>query len=278
VARATTASPSNREWAGWIARANPVCPLCASRWQPVLSSRASVTSTARVVFSRPNPAAGAVTGTPAKTGRPSGARTSPHALTTASTATVAGPAVPVATPTSPGSRLPRHLPVPAPVPAPAAPVPSGSPASAASAAARPAAASGGAVRTDPSKMDIPTTIGTGPAGVGNPVPRSRSSVMTPSAADSPYADPPDSTTASTRSTNRAGSSSANSRVAGAPPRTSPDATVPGGGRITVTPVSAPVQCPAHAGPSCGRISRPYRLDSGGRLGLALRLAGPPPRR
>ena len=67
--------------------------------------------------------------------------------------------------------------------------------------------------------------------------------MTPSAAASPKADPPLSTTASTRSTNRAGSSSAVSRVAGAPPRTSPDPTVPDGAHTTVTPVSGPVQWP-----------------------------------
>src|SRR6185295_6283095 len=67
--------------------------------------------------------------------------------------------------------------------------------------------------------------------------------MTPSAAANPKADPPVSTTASTRSTNRVGSSRAVSRVAGAPPRTSPDPTVPEGAHTTVTPVSGPVQCP-----------------------------------
>ncbi len=87
-----------------------------------------------------------------------------------------------------------------------------------------------AARSAPSRRrsDMPITIGTGPAGVGKPVSRSRSSAITPSAAESPNADPPESTTASTRSTSRVGSSSANSRVAGAPPRTSPEPTVPGG--------------------------------------------------
>ena len=137
------------------------------------------------------------------------------------------------------------------MPAPMRPIANGSPVQAASAAARPPAASGGVVRTDSSNTDMPTTIGTGPAGVRMPSPRSRSRVITPSAADSPNADPPESTTASTRSTRRVGSSSSNSRVAGAPPRTSPEAIVPGGGRITVTPVPAVVQCPAQADSSCG---------------------------
>src|SRR5581483_5669861 len=86
-------------------------------------------------------------------------------------------------------------------------------------------------------------MGTGPAAVGKPCPRSARKRTTPSAAASPKADPPDSTTASTRSTSREGSSSAVSRVAGAPPRTSPEPTVPAGAHTTVTPVSGPVQWP-----------------------------------
>ena len=65
--------------------------------------------------------------------------------------------------------------------------------------------------------------------------------MTPSAVASPNAEPPLSTIASTCSTMRPGSSSAVSRDAGAPPRTSHDAVVPGGTTTTVTPVPAPVQ-------------------------------------
>src|SRR5689334_22980301 len=105
-------------------------------------------------------------------------------------------------------------------------------------------------------MDMPTTIGTGPSGVAKPTPRFRSPSITPSLAARPNADPPESTTADTVETVRTGESSSNSRVAGAPPRTSPDPTVPSGGTITVTPVPAPVQCPAYAVSSCGALTTP----------------------
>src|SRR3954462_11751639 len=69
--------------------------------------------------------------------------------------------------------------------------------------------------------------------------------MTPSAVANPNADPPLRATASMRATRRSGDSRSHSRVAGAPPRTSPDATVPAGNRATVHPVFATgsVQCP-----------------------------------
>jgi hypothetical protein len=229
-----------------------------------LDSRAVVSTTATVVFCMPNGAAGRSTApAPPAIGCPSAASTSPQALTTATAATSAAPARIVAHPTPPGSRRPRQAPVDAPAPAPTRPVASGSPRQAASAAARPAAASGGPVPTEASNTDMPTTMGTGPAGVGKPRPRSRSRPITPSAAARPNAEPPESTTASTRSTRRVGSSSANSRVAGAPPRTSPEATVPAGGRMTVTPVPAPVQCPAQADNSCGSVTaRPSHAHPG----------------
>ena len=62
---------------------------------------------------------------------------------------------------------------------------------------------------------------------GSPRPCSASARITPSAAASPNADPPVSTIASTCSTLANGSSTAVSRVAGAPPRISIDPTVSG---------------------------------------------------
>ena len=70
-------------------------------------------------------------------------------------------------------------------------------------------------RTAPSA----TTIGTGPAGRGKPIPRSSQNRTTPSAAASPNADPPVSTQGvEARRPAGSGSSRAISRVAGAPPR------------------------------------------------------------
>src|SRR5579872_76042 len=94
-------------------------------------------------------------------------------------------------------------------------------------------------------MTMPTTIGTGPAGDANPIPRSSHQRTTPSQDAKPNADPPVSTTAFTSDTVLLGSSSAHSRVPGAPPRTSPDATVPDGNSTTVHPVrpAASLQCP-----------------------------------
>ncbi len=127
----------------------------------------------------------------------------------------------------------------APVPAPTLPSSTG-PAVAAAAARRPWAAPG-RTTDEPcprSNRDMPTTIGTTPALVGSPTPRSSRSRMTPSAAARPKADPPERTTASIRSIIRIGSSRSKSRVAGAPPLTSPEATVPSGNRTTVQPVRA----------------------------------------
>ena len=103
---------------------------------------------------------------------------------------------------------------------------------------RPARAAPSRRRRDRSKSASVTTIGTGPAPVAKPDPCSAHQRITPSAAASPNAEPPVSTTASSRSTMRSGASRSNSRVAGAPPRTSPDAVVPSGNRITVQPVCA----------------------------------------
>ena len=79
-----------------------------------------------------------------------------------------------------------------------------------------------------SKIAAAGTIGTGPPASGTLARARRGTRITPSAAARPNAEPPVSTTASTRSTVRPGSSSAISRVAGAPPRTSHEPTVPSG--------------------------------------------------
>src|SRR5258706_12571183 len=86
--------------------------------------------------------------------------------------------------------------------------------------------------------------------------------MTPWAAARQKADPRASKTASRRLEVKVGSRSANSRVAGAPPRTSPDPTVPAGATITVTPVARPVQCPTRR-PS---ITRSAHFTAGDRRG------------
>src|SRR5450755_448415 len=105
-------------------------------------------------------------------------------------------------------------------------------------------------------MHAAGTIGTGPPAVAKPCPRSARYRITPSAADNPKADPPARTIASTRSTVREGSSRSVSRVAGAPPRTSPEPTEPEENSITVTPVPIPVTWPM-------RTPATPKLDTGG---------------
>ena len=84
-----------------------------------------------------------------------------------------------------------------------------------------------------------------------------------------------STTASTCSTSRCGSSSAVSRLAGAPPRTSPDATVPSGTVTTVTPVPSPVQWPTPM-PGTSVIRRRPPAGRARRGRAEQRAAGPEP--
>ena len=76
--------------------------------------------------------------------------------------------------------------------------------------------------------------------MGKPIPDSSKNSTTPIAEERPNAEPPDITTASIFSTVRSGASNSNSRVAGAPPLTSPEATTLLGNLITVQPVSASV--------------------------------------
>ena len=93
-------------------------------------------------------------------------------------------------------------------------------------------------------MHAAGTMGTGPAAVSYPSPRSARYRITPSAAASPKAEPPARTIASMRVTVREGSSRSISRVAGAPPRTSPDPTEPDANNMTVTPVPEGVKSTA----------------------------------
>ena len=79
----------------------------------------------------------------------------------------------------------------------------------------------------------------GPYGVGKPRPRDSNQRITPSAAASPKALPPVSSTASTRSTVFSGAKRALSRDPGALPRTRPEARQPPSGQsTTVHPVLA----------------------------------------
>src|SRR5579884_590037 len=140
-------------------------------------------------------------------------------------------------PPGPASSGPRHEPTVAP--APIGPV-SIRPPMAASQAARPSAGPGRTEGspTPRSNSTTPTTIGTGPARVGKPTPCSARAATTPSQAANPKAEPPVSTTASTRCTRRSGERRSHSRVPGAPPLTSPEATAPSGSSTTVHPVRA----------------------------------------
>ena len=80
------------------------------------------------------------------------------------------------------------------------------------------------------------TMGTRAVPTCTPMPRSSSQRITPPAASSPKALPPDSSTACTTSTAFSGESKSVSRVPGAAPRTSTPPTAPFGVRITVQPV------------------------------------------
>jgi len=166
----------------------------------------------------------------------------------------------------------------APVAAPTGPSATG-PAVAASHAARPSAGPGRTVGSPRprSKSPAPTTMGTTPAEVATPMPRSSQNRITPSQAASPNAEPPVSTSASSRATRRWGSRRAHSRVAGDPPRTSPEATVPAGKSTTVQPVAAraSVQCPTRT-PATSVITRAWtrsRESPGGAHGETRALTG-----
>ncbi len=83
-------------------------------------------------------------------------------------------------------------------------------------------------RIDGDCADVPTA---------KPRPAAASHSMTPAAASRPKAEPPDSTTASTRSTKVSEESNSVSRLPGAPPRTSTDAVAGASASTTVAPVT-----------------------------------------
>ena len=188
---------------GRSARAKPSCALCATRWHAALSSAASVTTTTSVVLA-PSSSNGASARERRRVGaarssrrstRPSAPTTSPTALTTASATTCASSTVARRDAEAAGTACsrPRHFPTVAPAPAPTRPVASGSsrrprPRPPRSRRRRPAATPPDSTR---SKMHAAGTIGTGPPAVGKPCPRSARKRITPSAAASPNAEPPD---------------------------------------------------------------------------------------
>ena len=170
----------------------------------------------------------------------SGSTQEPTALTTISAATV----VPSGRTADADPTPPLRPPARAPVPAPTHPCWTG-PSLATTSASLPMAASGRLPNDPPrprSKITAAGTIGTTSPGppTGNPTPAEANRTITPSAAASPNADPPDRTTAWTRSTMLRGSSRSVSRVPGPPPRTStPPTAPPSGASTTVVPVSQP---------------------------------------
>ncbi len=213
---------------------------------------------------------------------PSSFTTSPRALTAARAPTRRSPSSSTAVPMPPGAdrSSPDILATVAPVPAPTCPSRTSS--LAASQAARPSVGPGRA-RGSPvprSNSTAAGTIGTRTpeSPTSNPIPRSSSQPITPSAAARPKALPPVRSTASTCSTSMPGRSRSVSRVPGAPPRTSPDPTVPGGQSTTVQPVrpTGSVQCPTRI-PGMRVITRtpvpPRRAWTGARAGAAERRAG-----
>ena len=92
--------------------------------------------------------------------------------------------------------------------------------------------------TPRSKITAAGTVGTRTGPISLPIPRSSRYRSTPPALARPNALPPVSTIACATSMIVPGCRMSVPRVPGAPPRTSQDAIVPGGGRTTVHPVSA----------------------------------------
>ena len=277
-----------------MARASPSCAPRATWWQPSLSSLALVTTTPIVVLvTAPEPAAAvpsAVRSRPVSPGGGSSGHgssskpapwTSPQGLAATRAATTRSPSRRSAPTSPPGTArsMPLHLDAVAPVPAPIRPTADTAPAPAiASAAAIRPCSTPGRTEASPTARSNrlrPTTIGTRPAMVGRPRSCSSRTPVTPTAAARPNAEPPLRTTASIVGTVAAGSSRANSWLAGAPPRTSPEATTAGSNTTTVQPVSATgsLQCPT-ATPSIPSITtHPRRMDR-----VRARRAGPPTRR
>ena len=172
--------------------------------------------------------------------------TSPSALTAISAPTVTPCSVIDAVPMPPfiACAMPNSLPTLAPAPAPMLPCASAAPVpawAASSQAAQPASAPG-RMRASPTCRSNSTAAGTmgtrwpGAVPTGRPIPRPSSQRITPAAASSPQALPPDSSTACTTPTRLAGWSKSVSRVPGAAPRTSTPPTAPASASTTLQPV------------------------------------------
>ena len=250
VAAANAMSPSWRVCEGWIARTSPWCALSASSRHSSFVHRALVATTANVVLvsssngshlgeARRCPRARS---NPRACGRRRRTRRRPRSPPRARRPR-ASPSRALAEPRPPGTAYspPRHLPTVAPRPAPTTPIWSGRAARPARPRARRGLPRARAV-TPPdatrSKIAAAGTSGTGPPRVGNPRPSSASARITPSAATSPNAEPPDEhdRVDVLRRCDRARAA----RSRGSPARhrgSRPSATVSGGNTITVTPVT-----------------------------------------
>src|SRR5581483_7402218 len=245
VASVNTVSPSQMVWEGRTTVDTASCEAMASRCARSLDRRAFVATTPMTVLDQGPRGHGVseegspVSGLAPAIGSPSSPRISPSALTANRAPTITSPSSAAAVPTPPFTWRsgPWSLATVAPVPAPT--LPSSTSSEAASQAAYPSLGPGRALGspTPRSNRTAAGTIGTTARPAGNPTPRSSRYRTTPSAAASPNALPPVSRTAFTCSTSIPGRSRSVSRVPGAPPRTSPEPTVPGGASTTVHPVS-----------------------------------------
>ena len=252
----TTRSPSWRVCDGCIERARPWCALSASRWHSTFVQRASVATTTSVVFAPRGPPRTAPVRETRRVGRRGRAgedaavgaddvadRVHDRERADDHVAVARGRrAEPPGTACSP----PRHLPTVAPRPAPTRPVATGGGGRGPRRPARRGPPPGRAVPPDVTRSKIAAagTIGHRPAAGREPPPVLGERVH--HAVGRRETERGAAATARPRRRARRcapGSSSAISRVAGAPPRTSPEPTVPGGSSTTVTPVPSPVQCP-----------------------------------
>src|SRR5919106_159244 len=276
VARVKTVSPSHIVCAGLTALARPSCAAVARSRHPCLLRTALVATTPSTLLA-PGQAGTASGGrTSPAGGRPSSSSTARKAFTTARGHTVAPQAEISA---APRPRAARPTPIGHPTPAPIPPKAEAS-SEAAWQAAYPWADPGRAVGspTRRSNTTAAGTIGTRATPTSNPTPRSSSHRITPSAAARPNALPPVRRTPCTSSTSRPGWRRSVSRVPGAPPRTSPEPIVPGGGRTTVQPVNptGSVQCPTRSPAiTCG--SRPSAAGNASPVGAPRPGSRPAPR-
>src|SRR6266511_778443 len=297
VAREKTVSPSCIVCAGRMAMSRASWAARARRWARSLDRRAFVATTASVVFA--NGRAGGASACPWPVGEPPGgrpvgassesgsgsaparmspasSRISPRAFTAARAPTTSSPRRADAVPRPPFTARwgPWSLATVAPAPAPTFPWGTSVEAELHACAPSPGPGRAFGSPTPRSNRTAAGTMGTRATPASNPIPRSSRNRTTPSAAARPNALPPVSRTAWTSWTSMPGRRRSVSRVPGAPPRTSPDPTVPGGHSTTVHPVSPSrsVQLPTRipgtsvtapsgsAGPPVTRRDPPWRRN------------------